>query len=66
MNVFPFLQVLTTEANKKPGADDKAADKKNANSKDTKEDKAADSPVELDSRILSALLTVSPKVFFYK
>lgn len=41
------------------------ADKKNANSKDTKEDKSSDSPVELDSRILSALLTVSPDVFFF-
>ncbi|RID55890.1 hypothetical protein BRARA_G03129 [Brassica rapa] len=62
---FALFKVLTTEANKKPGADDKAADKKNANSKDSKEDKAADSPVELDSRILSALLTGVNRAFPY-
>ncbi|KAF2594047.1 hypothetical protein F2Q70_00045325 [Brassica cretica] len=62
---FALFKVLTTEANKKPGTDDKAADKKNANSKDTKEDKAADSPVELDSRILSALLTGVNRAFPY-
>ncbi|KAH0920005.1 hypothetical protein HID58_027665 [Brassica napus] len=62
---FALFKVLTTEANKKPGTDDKAADKKNANSKDSKEDKAADSPVELDSRILSALLTGVNRAFPY-
>lgn len=48
---------------RKPGGDNKVADKKNANPKDTKEEKSSDSPVELDSRILSALLTVSLDVF---
>ncbi|CAG7904446.1 unnamed protein product [Brassica rapa] len=62
---FALFKVLTTEANKKPGTDDKAADKKNTNSKDSKEDKAADSPVELDSRILSALLTGVNRAFPY-
>ncbi|CAH8359277.1 unnamed protein product [Eruca vesicaria subsp. sativa] len=62
---FALFKVLTTEANKKPGADDKVADKKNANSKDTKEDKSSDSPVELDSRILSALLTGVNRAFPY-
>ncbi|KAF8111259.1 hypothetical protein N665_0076s0243 [Sinapis alba] len=62
---FALFKVLTTEANRKPGADDKVADKKNANSKDTKEDKSSDSPVELDSRILSALLTGVNRAFPY-
>uniref|UniRef100_A0A1J3K4C8 CCAAT/enhancer-binding protein zeta n=1 Tax=Noccaea caerulescens TaxID=107243 RepID=A0A1J3K4C8_NOCCA len=62
---FALFKVLTTEANKKPGADDKVADKKNANSKDTKQEKSSDSPVELDSRILSALLTGVNRAFPY-
>ncbi|KAG2321781.1 hypothetical protein Bca52824_014994 [Brassica carinata] len=62
---FALFKVLTTEANRKPGADDIVADKKNANSKDTKDDKSSDSPVELDSRILSALLTGVNRAFPY-
>ncbi|CAN8235305.1 unnamed protein product [Cochlearia groenlandica] len=62
---FALFKVLTTEAKKKPGADDKAGDKKHAHSKDTKEEKASDSPVELDSRILSALLTGVNRAFPY-
>ncbi|KAL1203743.1 Protein SLOW WALKER 2 [Cardamine amara subsp. amara] len=63
---FALFKVLTTEANRKQGADDKgAADKKNANSKDTKDEKSSDSPVELDSRILSALLTGVNRAFPY-
>ncbi|CAA7052467.1 unnamed protein product [Microthlaspi erraticum] len=62
---FALFKVLTTEANKKPGADDKVADKKNAKSKDTKQEKSSDAPVELDSRILSALLTGVNRAFPY-
>ncbi|KFK41662.1 hypothetical protein AALP_AA2G156700 [Arabis alpina] len=63
---FALFKVLTTEANRKPGSDKKLrADRKNANPKDTKEENSADSPVELDSRILSALLTGVNRAFPY-
>ncbi|XP_010428130.1 PREDICTED: CCAAT/enhancer-binding protein zeta-like [Camelina sativa] len=63
---FALFKVLTTEATRKQGADDKGvANKKNANPKDTKQETSSDSPVELDSRILSALLTGVNRAFPY-
>ncbi|XP_010415991.1 PREDICTED: CCAAT/enhancer-binding protein zeta-like [Camelina sativa] len=63
---FALFKVLTTEATRKQGADDKGvANKKNANPKDTKQETPSDSPVELDSRILSALLTGVNRAFPY-
>ncbi|ESQ27942.1 hypothetical protein EUTSA_v10018056mg [Eutrema salsugineum] len=62
---FALFKVLTTEANRKPGADGKVADKKNAKPNDTKQEESSDSPVELDSRILSALLTGVNRAFPY-
>ncbi|EOA34544.1 hypothetical protein CARUB_v10022090mg [Capsella rubella] len=63
---FALFKVLTTEATRKQGADDKGvADKKNANPKDAKQESPSDSPVELDSRILSALLTGVNRAFPY-
>ncbi|CAL9240419.1 unnamed protein product [Arabidopsis halleri] len=63
---FALFKVLTTEANRKQGADDKgAAEKKKSNPKDTKQEVATDSPIELDSRILSALLTGVNRAFPY-
>ncbi|CAH2066927.1 unnamed protein product, partial [Thlaspi arvense] len=62
---FALFKVLTTEANRKPGADNKVAEKKKPNPKDTKEEKPSDAPVELDSRILSALLTGVNRAFPY-
>ncbi|KAG7586794.1 CCAAT-binding factor [Arabidopsis thaliana x Arabidopsis arenosa] len=63
---FALFKVLTTEANRKQGADDKGVtDKKKSNPKDTKQEVSTDSPIELDSRILSALLTGVNRAFPY-